>query len=401
MIHAGRTLAHLKDGRIALVRGGIPGERVKAELNERKGVLQGWVSEVLEPSEDRVPSPEHPGLDYGFITYERQLDLKREVVSDALSRSLKREVTVPEVRAAPQIWHYRNTVQPVATKARLGYRQPESHDVVILEHDPVANEAINKVWQSWHTLKAPKGIRELVLRGNDEGEVLASFIATTSVKNLLPFAYKLINADVKGVSYAPFDARGRFRGGSERLAGEKTILQMYGHYSISVSATNFAQPNPSAASELYGALLKLAPSGKSALDLYAGSGIISMHLLEKYERVLALEIDRGSIVRGQRDAKRLGLGGLEFLKSDAKRAKIPPKTDLICVDPPRAGLNKDLRETISASDAPTLIYVSCDVATWARDVAEFEKQGWRLTSFEPFDFYPHTHHIELLSLFER
>ena len=401
MIHAGRTLAHLKDGRVALVRGGIPGERVRAELAERKGVLQGWVTEVLEPSENRVPPPKHPGLDYGFIDYERQLELKREVIRDALSRSLKREPEVPQVRSAPQIWHYRNTVQPVALKSGLGYRQPESHDVVLLNSDPVANESINKVWQRWQTLKAPKGIRELVLRGNDEGEVLASFIATTSAKNLLPFVHDFLGEGVKGVSYAPFDARGRFRGGSERLAGDRTILQSYGRFGISVSATNFAQPNPSAASELYEALLALAPGGTLALDLYAGSGIIGMHLLEKYERVLALEIDRGSIVRGQRDAKRLGLEGLEFLKSDAKRAEIPANTDLICVDPPRAGLNKDLRETITASKVSTLIYVSCDVATWARDVAEFEGQGWQLKTFEPFDFYPHTHHIELLSLFER
>lgn len=401
MIHAGRTLAHLKDGRVALLRGGIPGEYVKAALRERKGVLQGWVTEVLEASEDRVHAPEHPGLDYGFIAYERQLKLKREVVHDALSRSLRRDVKVPKVRAAPQIWQYRNTVQPVSSRAGLGYRKPESHDVILFEKDPVANEAINSVWQVWQTLKAPKGIRELVLRGNDDGEVLASLIATSSAKSLLPFAHELIRAEVKGVSYAPFDARGRFRGGSERLAGEKTIFQRYGRYSVSVSATNFAQPNPSAASELYAALVDLAPGGHSALDLYAGSGIIGMHLLDKYEHVLALEIDRGSVVRGQRDAERLGLEGLEFLKSDAKRAEIPPKTDLICVDPPRAGLNKNLRETISASDVPRLIYVSCDVATWARDVAEFEKQGWQLKSLEPFDFYPHTHHIELLSLFER
>lgn len=401
MIHAGRTLARLEDGRVALVRGGIPGERVRVELLERKGVLQGWVNEVLEPSKDRVQAPKHPGLDYGAINYERQLQLKREVVQDALSRSLKRDIEVPKVWAAPAIWHYRNTVQPVAMKGELGYRQPESHNIVVLETDPVANDAINTVWQTWQTLEAPKGIRELVLRGNDDGEVLASFIATTSSKNLLPFAHELVKTGVKGVSYAPFDTRGRFRGGSERLAGEKTILQTYGRFRISVSATNFAQPNPSAASKLYEALEVLAPGGSSALDLYAGSGIIGMHLLSKYERVLALEFDRGSIVRGQRDAKRLGLEGLEFVKADAKRAAIPANIDLICVDPPRAGLNKDVRELITASDAPTLIYVSCDVATWTRDVAEFEKLGWTLKTFEPFDFYPHTHHIELLSMLTR
>ena len=231
--------------------------------------------------------------------------------------------------------------------------------------------------------------------------MLASLVATTSAKNLLSFAHDLLGVGVTGVSYAPFDRRGRFRQGSEKLAGEKTILQVYGDFSISVSATNFAQPSPAAASQLYNALATLAPPGKLALDLYAGSGVIGMHLLGKYERVVALEIDRSSVVRGKRDAERLGLQGLEFLKTDAKHVEIPPDTDLVTLDPPRAGLNKDLRETLTASGVLTLIYVSCDVATWARDVADFEEKGWRLESFEPFDFYPHTHHIELLSKFVR
>ena len=401
MIHGGRTLTHLPDGRVALVRGGLPGERVKAELEERKGVLQGWVTDVLEASEARVTPPEHPGLDYGFVRYERQLELKQDVVGDALSRSLRREVEVGEVRAAPEIWRYRSSVQPVVKRKELGYREPESQDVVLLESDPVANEAINNVWQAWSSLEPPKGIRELVLRGNDDGDVLASFIATTSAKNLLPFAHDLLRAGVKGVSYAPFDRRGRFRQGSEKLAGEKTILQAYGDFTVSVSATNFAQPNPSAASQLYKALVELVPKGKLALDLYAGSGIVGMHLLEKFGRVIALEIDRGSVVRGQRDAERLGLQGLEFVKTDAKRVEIPPETDLVTVDPPRSGLNKDVRAAIDDSGVPALSYVSCDVATWARDVAEFEKSGWTLEHFEPFDFYPHTHHIELLSLLVR
>ncbi len=397
MVHGGRALARLRDGRVALVRGGLPNERVEAELFERKGVLQGWVTEVLEASPDRVEPPKHPGLDYGFVAYPRQLALKREVVADALERSLKRGVEVPQVRPAPQPWHYRSAVQPVAVRAGLGYRLPESHEVVLLARDPVANPAIDVVWKRWPDLDAPKGVREVVFRGNDRGEVLASLVATTSAKNLVSFAHELLNVGVVGVSYAPFDARGRFRQGSEKLAGEKTILQNYGSFTVSVSATNFAQPSPAAASQVYKALVDLAPGGKLALDLYAGSGIIGMHLLSKYERVVALEIDRGSVVRGKRDAERLGLTGIEFVKADAKQVEIPPNTDLIIVDPPRAGLNKDLRETLTQSGVKRLIYVSCDVATWARDVADFEEKGWRLERFEPFDFYPHTHHIELLS----
>lgn len=400
MVHGGNALARLKDGRIALIRGGIPGEVVKADVTEKSGLAQGKVTQVLEASLDRIETPKHPGLDYGFIKYERQLELKREVIKDSLSRSLKREIEIPSVRAAPKIWNYRNTVQPVVKREGLGYREEGSHNVVLLETDPTANETINNLWQQWTNLNAPKGIHEVVFRANDKGDILLSLIASASAKNYLEFAHHLVREGINGMSYAEYDERGRFRSGSEKLAGEKTILQSYGKFDISVSATNFAQPNPSAATQLYEALETLAPSGNLALDVYAGSGIIGMYLSSKFKRVMALEIDRGSITRGQKDVERLGIGNLEFLKTDAKYLEIPEDADLITVDPPRSGLNKEVRQVINNSDVKQLIYISCDVATWARDLAEFEKAGWTLKQFEPFDFYPHTHHIELLSRLE-
>ncbi len=401
MIHGGLALGRLADGRVALVRGGLPAELVEAELAEKKGVLQGAVVAVLEASPDRILPPEHPGLDYGFIRYQRQLALKREVVRDALQRARGPEADLLETVPSPKLWNYRNTVQPVATKAGLGYRRLESHEVVILDDDPVANEAIGRVWRLWSDLKAPKGIRELVLRGNEGGEVLAAFIATASARSLLPFAHTLLEAGVAGVGYAPHDPRGRFRSGSERLAGARSIRERYGRFAVDVTAQSFAQPNPEAASVLYRRLERLAPGGGLALDLYAGSGVIGMHLLSKYQRVTALEIDSGSVTRGQRDAERLGLGGLQFVKADAKRFDLPEDAELVAVDPPRAGLGKEVREMLDGSSASALLYVSCDAATWARDVADFAARGWRLAHAEPFDFYPHTHHIELLSLLTR
>jgi 23S rRNA (uracil1939-C5)-methyltransferase len=401
MVHGGNALARLKDGRIALIRGGIPSEVVKAEVTEKSGLVQGKVINVLEASSDRIEAPTHPGLDYGFIKYGRQLELKREVVRDSLSRSLKREVEVSSVRAAPKIWNYRNTVQPVVTRDGLGYREEGSHNIVLLESDPTANETINNLWKQWPTLNAPKGIHEIVFRANDDGDILLSLIASASAKNYLEFAHHLVREGINGVSHAQYDERGRFRSGSEKLAGEKTILQSYGKFDISVSATNFAQPNPSAATRLYEALENLTPSGDLALDVYAGSGIMGMYLSSKFKRMIALEIDRGSITRGQKDVERLEITNLEFQKTDAKYLDIPVNADLISVDPPRSGLNKEVRQTINNSTVKKLIYVSCDVATWARDVAEFEKAGWTLKHFEPFDFYPHTHHIELLSRLER
>ena len=165
------------------VRGGLPGETVETTLEMRSGVLQGEVTSVLEASLERVPASPHPGLDYSFATYERQLTLKREVTADALARSLKREVEIPEVIPAPSAWHYRHSVQPAATKRGLGYRQFGEQEVVMLPADPVAHESINRIWEGWQAHEGvPKGIREVVFRCNDAGDVLIALIASASLR---------------------------------------------------------------------------------------------------------------------------------------------------------------------------------------------------------------------------
>ena len=181
----------------------------------------------------------------------------------------------------------------------------------------------------------------------------------------------------------------------------RSIRQRYGDFELTVTATSFAQPNPAAASRLLRELTRTAGTGAHALDLYAGGGVIGLHLAEGFEQVTALELDRSSVVRGERDARRLGVKNLSFVHADARKLANLPDAELITVDPPRAGLAKAARQAITASKAERLLYVSCDVATWARDVAEFEAAGWRLERAQPFDFYPQTHHIEMLSLLTR
>lgn len=402
MVHGGAALTRAPDGRVALVRGGLPGERVRARLESVKGVLQGVVIEVLEPSPDRVEAPRHPGLDYGFIAYARQLELKREVVGDALRRAGASEREVPPVRPSPGVWGYRGAIQPAVVRHGLGYRRSGSHEVVTLDADPVANDAVRAAWAVLAERMADlRGVHEVALRGNDDGEALAALVTTLPERALLPLAHELVRQGIDGVSHAPFDPRGRFRRGSARLAGARTVRQRFGSVDLSVSATAFAQPNAHAAGALYRELVRWLPAGRHAWDLFAGGGAIAFHLAERFETVTAVEIDRSAIARGERDAERLGRGGVQFLRADARRAPLPGDAELVAVDPPRAGLSAELRSAIVDSPVPRLLYVSCDPATWARDAAAFEQSGLRLVRFEPFDFYPHTHHVEVLSLFER
>lgn len=424
MVHGGVCLAREKSGRLALVRGGIPGERVMVELVEISGVLRGHVTEVLEPSSDRVTGSDHPGLDLAYVSYARQLELKREIVDDSLQRAFSSIGISPEKRPkrrdfaqdagedtwsmaeevvpSPQQWGYRNTVQPVVTRDRqLGYRQPLTHDVVQVDTDPAANTAIRAAWTTLVGLGIPKGVREVVFRGNDHNEVLVSLISSGSSRLYLSFAHELLRKGIKGVEYAEFDPRGRFRRGAEKLAGERRILQRFGDFDLTVTTSSFAQPNAAAAGLLYQEIRRLTPFGMVANDLYSGGGAIAFHLAEKFDEIVAYEIDRFSIQRGKSDADRLGIGNVAFVRGDVKTSGFGERADLITADPPRAGLNKEVREAIDKSRTRQLLYVACDPATWARDVADFTSRGWKLELVRPYDFYPHTHHIELLSRLSR
>ena len=406
-VHGGYCLATLPSGQRVLVSGAIPGERVEVAVGERKGVAFASVLAVLDASPERVPTPIHPGLDLGHVALPRQLEWKREVLEDTARRAgveLPQELELPV--PSPRDWGYRASVQP-AVAARtdsgteLGYRLPGSHELVPLNHDPTANAACDHAWSLLRQQRLPSAVREVVIRGNEVGEALVTLVATGDGQRLLALAHDLVSAGIHGVALAPFDPRGRFRGGNQRLAGARSLEQRYGTVTLSLSAGSFGQPNPEAAAGLFAMLAAWAPPARHALDLYGGHGVIGMHLAARSQRVTVIDIDRSAIERGRQDAARAGLTQVHHVRLDAREVSVPDDVDLIAVDPPRAGLAAITRAEIAASRARTLMMVSCDVATWARDVADFAKRGFVLERVQAFDFQPHTHHLEILSRLRR
>src|SRR5690606_12255099 len=289
---------------------------------------------------------------------------------------------------------YRSVIQPAVSHAGLGYRRPGSGEVVTLGEDPTATGAVNAAWRVAVELRAHMavGARELVIRANDDGEALLAIVTSAPARKLLPLAHALVNAGLAGVASAPYDPRGRFRQGVERLAGRRTILQRLGEFELTVNASSFAQPNAEAAGALYRTLVEWAGRGSHAWELYAGGGAIALHLAASFDVVTAVELDRSAIARGEADAAQLELSNVRFVRADARKVPLPSDADVLIVYPPRAGLSADIRADIAAAQVPRVLYVSCDVATWARDVASLEQKGYTLRRMEPFDFYPQTHH---------
>ena len=396
LVSGGLGLARDPEG-VVLVAGVLPGETVLAEVRAGRGVRRGVLSEVLVASPDRVPAPDLPTADLAHASYAAQLRYKRGFVQEALARVAKLEGEPAPTVPSPQAWGYRASAQYLLRGRALAYREKGGHKAVVVERDPLVLPALAELCGRLDVARLANA-GELALRASvHTGEVLCALIGEAPPRAYAHAIDALLDAGAAGVSLAPPASR-RFARGATLLAGEPTVLERFGDFELSVSATSFTQVNPGAAGELYRAAARLAGSGGHALDVYGGSGALALHLAPNFGRVTVIDLAGEALTRGERDAARLDIPNVRFVRDDASR--LPP-ADVVVADPPRAGLAPEVRAAITGSGASRLVYVSCEESTWARDVGELTRAGWTLGSVAPHDFYPQTSHVEILSVLTR
>lgn len=401
IVKNGLGLARAADGVVIMTPGVLPGEVVRIAVARQRGPSE--LLEVLEPSPDRVSLPRGASpdtCDLGFASYPAQLAIKREIVRDALSHMGRMAADVEETTPSPEQWEYRTAAQYLLTDHGPAYRARGGAAGRAIRADPLTTPLIAD-GLSFLNARTLFPATEVALRASlESGEVLAALIGPPPAQDYRDAVQALRDAGVSGVAYAAWDPTGRFRSEVRHLSGRKDTLERFGQVSLTVTATGFAQVNPPAAGLLYERAAELAGSGAEALDLYGGSGGIAFHLAKNFERVTVLEINSQAVERGEADAKRLGLGNVSFVRGDAARlAGLKPL--VVTVDPPRVGLMPEALQALIASPAARVVAISCDPATWARDVAALVAAGFRLLRVEPFDLYPQTSHVEVLSLLER
>ncbi len=395
LVPGGYGLARSPQG-VVLVRGGLPGEVVRARLTRKRGTLWAEEVELLEARPDRYPGLP-PSADLP-LAYESQLPLKEGLVREALLRTAKLDFPLSPIVPSPRPLAYRTAAQYARHPlGGLAYRLPESQSLVRIAKDPLVAEPLAwalEVLGSW-----PLPVEEVVLRGSLlEGGVLLGLIGP-SPEPLKRAAQALVREGFRGVVWgAP--ARGRLQGATRTLAGRSTLLERFGPLTATVGLRSFAQVNPLAAGALLEEALALGGEGRRALELYAGSGLFSLLLSPRFQEVVAVEVNKEAVARGEEDRRRLGIPNVRFLLGDAREAGSLGRFDLVVLDPPRAGLAPEVRSYLLESRPPRILYVACDPVTWARDVGALVQGGYRLSFARPYDFFPFTHHVEVLSLLE-
>lgn len=408
-VAGGVMLAHHR-GRVVLVSGAIPGERVRAGvIRESRDVIHATVVEVVEPDPDRravTVDPTCGGQAYLHVNYERQRQLKAEVIGDALRRiahadDLGRVAVTPSPERG-----YRMRARLHVGPSGIGFLREGTHRLC----DPADTGQL--LPETNHTL-AMVGRR---LAGSNYRSVLHIDLAEdisgeTRVINFhikKPYLSRAVSVwtsdcSLSGVTWS--------RPGSSKIevaTGEPNIIDSVATLvpeTISLEGTigrnvrSFFQANRYLLPSLVSAVCNYVKVGP-VLDLYAGVGLFAVALASLgVNEITAVERDiiaRKDLTRNAKSAARqIQVVGTSVERFLARSSQCIPGT--VIVDPPRAGLSRTVLELLVRRRVASIVYVSCDVATFARDVGRFRQAGYVIQGIQAFDMFPNTAHIELLA----
>jgi 23S rRNA (uracil1939-C5)-methyltransferase len=403
----GRMLARL-EGQVILVAGAIPGERVCARLDRKRGgVLFATVVDVIDPSPDREPPGEDPacgGRHFAHIAAARQLALKDEILRDAFRRIAHLDLPAQLPVHASPAEGYRMRARLHVKGSELGFYREGTHELC----DPRCSrqllpETLDVLAAVSAALKEAGVIdgRALELSENRAATERALYLEVSSMGRGEIGLEALLNLPgATGVGIARAGVPIAVSGSA--IVADQLVLSNATGQTVSVRlqrhVTGFFQGNRFLLQTLVERVLAQVPEGPMT-DLYAGAGLFGLaHAGLGRGDVIAVEGDPNSIEDLQANAApylhRVRVEARSVEDALRHRRTVDGRTTV--VDPPRTGLSREAVAALATARAPSIVYVSCDVATLARDAAALAAEGYDLLSAELFDLFPGTAHIETM-----
>lgn len=459
--HGGAGLATI-DGCAVFVQGAIPGQQVEIVLTKKKErYAEAKVLKVLRKSvEEIMPRCQHfhdcGGCTWQNLPYDKQLQYKEDIVRETLGHltpvpdELRKQLPgrVVKIIPSPQVFHYRNKLemsfgyQTMRSEQQgtrkvyfdenpsIGFHQPGNWSTVLpisechLYDEQISSLLmdVNRFMQDTnlpvYNPKTHKGLlRTLLLRrGIHTGEHMIGFIVNGKKKDLEPlfqhfmrFAGRpglasLLVIENTGMNDRPEQPK------IHTLAGEASIKERLFDLNFDISPFSFFQTNTLGAEKLYQAIVQAADLSRTdtVLDVYCGMGTIGQYLARFCSKVVGIESHPSAIDDALRSSGKNRIGNISFYKGRAEQvlgSQIPPggkyTFDVIVTDPPRAGMHPKALDAIIAHAPKKIVYVSCNTATLARDLGKILGNGYELRTVQPVDMFPHTSHIETVSVLQK
>jgi len=428
--------------KVTFVKNAIPGQTVTARITKkRSSYLEARSLEVLSESPHFVPVKcEHfsdcGGCTFQNLEYEQQVAAKELQVKDVFRRiGGFKDVACDSIVKCDEIFHYRNKMEftfsnqeyvPESEKERepskfaLGLHAPGRWDKILNINEchiqtKIANEILTTIKELTKDLE-PYNIREhtgflrhvMIRVAANTDEIMVNIVTSRDDPDLLsPVSHTLINQfpNITSIVNNITTRKAGVSMGEHQIVlhGKEYIIEKLGDYEFMISADSFFQTNTKQAEKLYDIILEESQLTGSEIvyDLFCGTGSISLFLSKHAKMVYGFELVTSAVQDAMQNAIHNKVknawffgGNLENLFHKNSEAKELEHPDVVVVDPPRAGLHTKTIEDIMEKSPKRIVYVSCNPASQARDVALLCNEKYELKKLRPIDMFPHTPHVE-------
>ncbi|HRT72227.1 MAG TPA: 23S rRNA (uracil(1939)-C(5))-methyltransferase RlmD [Bacteroidales bacterium] len=427
------------NNKVGLISKVAPGDLIDAKIiKDYKNYFDAIAINIKKNSSYRV-DPRCPhynicgGCRWQHLDYPYQLLAKHAQVEDAFFKILHMKNCVPPVAPSNKIFYYRNKLEYSFTDKRwiynyeayedtnkdlraLGYHVPERFDRIFnveechlmdLFHNKIRNQ-VNEICKSlnipYYNRKTQEGIlRALIIRNNRAGNWMVIIVIAEYNSTIEKLLKQLIELFPNiSWNYAISKRLNDSTDGLEAINvyGDKFLTEIIDDFKFRISPFSFFQINPDQSEIIYRKMIEISEitSNEVAWDLYCGTGTIALFAAKQAKKVIGIESVPQAIVAARENAKSNNINNVEFITGDVDKivstAEIT-KPDIIFLDPPRSGLNKKIIENINIIKPKTIIYLSCNAATQARDISLL-LDNYSISFTQPYDMFPQTAHVENL-----
>ena len=420
------------DGRVVFVPLTAIGDLCKIKiLKVKDSYAYGKIEEILTPSPDRIPSDcpsfgKCGGCSFRHISYEAELAAKERFIKDAFTRTANLTPDFLPIIKNDHITRYRNKAQYPLGKdkegqAVCGFYATNSHRIIPCDDCLLQPEIFSEITDhiltyirtnklSVYNEEENKGVlRHICLRkGHHSGEINVTIVARRNIPELKKLSKGLMTKfpQIKGVVLNLNKKDTNVIMGEEEitLAGAPTIQDAMCQNTVTISPRSFYQVNTPMAERLYAVAKDFArPENKTVADVYCGIGTIGLSLAKEAKRLIGVEIVDSAIQNARLNAVQNNITNADFYCSDADNAaeiitKAGITPDVVILDPARKGCQKSVLHSIAALDPSSIVMISCNPATAARDCAELETLGYKTVKVQGVDLFSRTYHVECVSL---
>ena len=388
--HLGQGITRI-DNKITFVPKTVSGDIINLEITKsHKNYNEAKLLKIVKPSPDRIEykCPYYNkcgGCNIANLEYTNQLKYKKEKVINIFKKYNKIDIN-PTIIASDEILHYRNKIT-LQYNEKLGLYEEKTHNIIEIQECLLMPQKVNDIIKLLNKYNYNTSLQKIVIRIINN-QVMINIIAKDIPKSLIEI---LKNLDVSVYH------------NSKYISGNKVLIETLNNYKFSILPDSFFQINKIKTINLYNQIVEYANPQKEdkVLDLYCGVGTIGIYLSKYCKEVLGIEINKSSIENANINKKLNKIENISFIEADVSKVlSMKYKADIIIVDPPRSGLDKNTIETLIKINPKKIVYVSCDPITLSRDI-NLLKNNYILKDVKLYDMFPETYHLETVVLLKR